>query len=426
MLRVYRGTEIETFFTRRRAARFWEEEAVEGAVRAVLEAVRQRGDRALRELSRRFDGIEPEPLRMPPEYLRSCWEALDAELQEAFEGAIARVRRFHEAQRPLHTYWEPEEGVVLGWRWSPIARVGVYVPGGRAAYPSTIWMSVVPAQVAGVPEIALVSPPDSSGRVHPLVAAVAWRLGLEEVYAVGGAQAIAALAYGTESIRAVDKIVGPGNAYVTTAKRLLFGYVGIDSLAGPSEIAVVADETARPDWVLADLLSQAEHDVRAMAVLLTPSEGLLEAVGEELRRRWPELPRRDILEEALREGGACLLVRDLEEAISLVNRLAPEHLELYTADPWSILPRIQHAGAVFLGPYTPEAVGDYWAGPSHVLPTSGTARFSSGLSVWDFLKRTSLIAYDRAAFLEAAPRVIRLAQSEGLPGHAEAMRIRLR
>jgi histidinol dehydrogenase len=213
---------------------------------------------------------------------------------------------------------------------------------------------------------------------------------------------------------------------VTTAKRLLFGYVGIDSLAGPSEIAVVADETARPDWVLADLLSQAEHDVRAMAVLLTPSEGLLEAVGEELRRRWPELPRRDILEEALREGGACLLVRDLEEAISLVNRLAPEHLELYTADPWSILPRIQHAGAVFLGPYTPEAVGDYWAGPSHVLPTSGTARFSSGLSVWDFLKRTSLIAYDRAAFLEAAPRVIRLAQSEGLPGHAEAMRIRLR
>ncbi|MCS7081580.1 MAG: histidinol dehydrogenase [Bacteroidetes bacterium] len=426
MLPIFKGSEVAAFLGRRRRRWSLQQQELRKTVEEILEAVRREGDAALRRLSRQLDGVEPQPLRMPAEYLQAAWRDLDPALQEAIDGAIARVRRFHEAQRPTSSWIEPEPGVLLGQRWTALGRVGVYAPGGKAAYPSSVWMSVIPAQVAGVLEIALASPPDpTTGRVHPLVAAVAWRLGLEEVYAVGGAQAIAALALGTDSIRAVDKIVGPGNAYVAAAKQLLYGQVGIDQIAGPSEIVVLADDTARADWVLADLLSQAEHDEQACAVLITPSEPLAQAVQRELWRRWPNLERRAILERSLRQQGACLVVEGLREAVAVSNELAPEHLQLYVADPWSVLPYVRHAGAVFLGPYSPEPIGDYWAGPSHVLPTGGSARFASGLSVWDFLKRSSVIAYDQEALARAAPFVIRLARAEGLPAHAEAVQARL-
>lgn len=406
-----------------RAATFDAE--VEAAARAVLEEVRVGGDAALLACSERFDGVRPPALRIPPGALGAALAALDPELRAILEEAAANIRRFHERQRTASWFTEDGDGVVLGQRVVPMERVGLYVPGGTAAYPSSVLMNAIPAQVAGVAEIHLVSPPRADGLPHPLVLATARLLGLEHVYAAGGAQAIAALAYGTETVPRVDKIVGPGNAYVAAAKRLVFGRVAIDSVAGPSEIVVLADETADPAFVAADLLSQAEHDARASAVLVTNSPTLAEAVQAEVDRLVPTLERRAILARALPAYGAILLTETPQEAIAATNELAPEHLEILTADPWETMTRIRHAGAIFLGPYSTEPVGDYFAGPNHVLPTGGTARYASALGVHDFVRTQSVIAYSRERLAAAGERIARFADAEGLDAHALAVRIRL-
>ena len=398
---------------------------VERATRALVEQVRAEGDAALLALTERFDGVRPERLRVPEAALRAAWGDLDAELRETLEQAARNVRRFHEGQRERSWFTEDGDGVVLGQRIVPMERVGLYVPGGTAAYPSSVIMNAVPAQVAGVDEIHVVSPPGADGLPHPLVRAAAHLLGLGEVYAVGGAQAVAALAYGTETVPKVDKVVGPGNAYVAMAKRLVYGVVDIDSLAGPSEIVVLADATAEPRFVAADLLSQAEHDARASAILVTPSRALAEAVQSEVERLVPTLERRAILEEALPRYGACVVTETLEEAVEVVNELAPEHLEIITADPWAAMTRVRHAGALFLGPHATEPVGDYFAGPNHVLPTGGTARYASALGVHDFVRRQSVIHYTAERLRRTGARIARFADAEGLGAHALAVRVRL-
>lgn len=400
-------------------------EAEREAVRAILAAVRAEGDAAVRRYTAQFDGWDGGDLRVPPEMLERAWREADPAFRAALEAAAANIRAFHERQRRTSWFEPTATGTVLGQLVRPLDRVGVYVPGGRAAYPSTVLMNVIPAQVAGVREIAVVTPPNADGRVHPSILAACHLLGVHEVYRVGGAQAVAALAYGTETIRPVDKIVGPGNVYVALAKREVFGRVGIDAVAGPSEIVVLADATADPRQVAADLLSQAEHDPLAAAVLVTTDRVLAAAVQAEVERQLADLPRAAIAREALERNGAILLAASLDEAVETVNRLAPEHLELLVADPWALLGRIRHAGAVFLGPHSPEPVGDYFAGPNHVLPTNGTARFSSGLSVHDFLKTTNVIAYSRADLVAHAASIVTLARTEGLEAHARAVLVRL-
>lgn len=400
-------------------------EAERAAVRAILAAVRAEGDAAVRRYTAQFDGWDGDDPRVPPEMLERAWREADPAFRAALEAAAANIRAFHERQRRASWFEPTATGTVLGQLVRPLDRVGVYVPGGRAAYPSTVLMNVIPAQVAGVREIAVVTPPGPDGDVHPGVLAACHLLGVSEVYRVGGAQAVAALAYGTETIRPVDKIVGPGNVYVALAKREVFGRVGIDAVAGPSEIVVLADASADPRHVAADLLSQAEHDPLGAAVLVTTDRALAEAVQAEVKRQLVDLPRAAIAREALARNGAILLAGSLDEAVETVNRLAPEHLELLVADPWALLGRIRHAGAVFLGPHSPEPVGDYFAGPNHVLPTNGTARFFSGLSVHDFLKTTNVIAYSRADLLAHAAHVVTLARAEGLEAHARAVLVRL-
>lgn len=396
-------------------------------VRAVVEEVRRHGDQAVLEFTKRFDGValEARELAVPPEEWEAALSVVPPELAEALEAAARRIEAFHRHQLPRSWWVRDEHGSLLGQQVTPLDRVGCYVPGGSAAYPSTVLMSVLPARVAGVPEIAIATPPGPDGRAHPAVLAAARLAGVREAYKVGGAQAVAALAYGTESIRAVDKVVGPGNLYVALAKRLVFGRVGIDAIAGPSEVVVVADETAEPAWAAADLLAQAEHDPLARAVCLTPVRPLAEAVQAEVARQLQVLPRRAIAAQALAQHGAVVLTRDLAEAVELANALAPEHLELLLADPFVWLGRVRHAGAVFLGPHTPEVVGDYVAGPNHILPTAGTARFASALSVEDFVKRSSIIHYSPAGLRAAWPHLARLAEAEGLSAHREAARIRL-
>jgi len=347
-------------------------------------------------------------------------------VRAALEYAADRIERYHAAAMPKSWRITDEHGSVLGQEIRPLDRVGVYVPGGRAAYPSTVLMTVVPARVAGVREIVLVTPPGSTGRIEPTVLAAARIAGVTEGYRIGGAQAIAALAYGTQSIRRVDKIVGPGNIFVALAKARVYGEVGIDMVAGPSEVLVVADATAEPDCVAADMLAQAEHDPMARAVLITDSDELIPRVGAALERQLTALPRREIAAEALRANGALIRVASLDEAVALANRLAPEHLELLVAVPAALLPRVRHAGAVFLGRHTPEVVGDYVAGPNHVLPTAGTARFASPLGTEDFVKRSSVIDYSPGGLRAAAPHLKTLTRVEGLAGHGNAAELRLR
>jgi len=397
------------------------------SVGEIVDEVRRRGDAALCEFTKRFDGVElaPEDLAVP----ESEWTtvaSLPAPLQAALGEAARRIETFHRHLLPRSWWIRDEHGSLLGQQVTPLERVGCYVPGGRAAYPSTVLMNLIPARVAGVRELVVVSPPGPDGRLEPTVLAAARLGGATELYRVGGAQAIAALAYGTATIRRVDKIVGPGNTYVALAKRLVFGAVGIDALAGPSEVVVVADRSADAAHVAADLLAQAEHDPMARAVCLTDVPALAAAVGAEVARQCPELPRATIAERAVRDHGAVVLTRDLDEAIDLANDLAPEHLELAVADPFAWLPRVRHAGAIFLGHDTPEVVGDYLAGPNHVLPTGATARFASGLSVEDFVKRSSLIHYSPAGLRAAWPHLAALTAAEGLRAHAEAARQRLR
>jgi histidinol dehydrogenase len=397
------------------------------AVDEILAAVRTRGDEAVVELTQRFDRVTvtPDGLRVTP----AEYEAAAREVGEATLGALRyaadRIETFHRAAMPRGFSMTDACGSRLGQEVRPLERVGIYVPGGRAAYPSTVLMTAVPARVAGVREIVLVSPPAADGRVNPAVLAAARIAGVTEAYRVGGAQAVAALAYGTDTIRRVDKIVGPGNIYVALAKSRVFGDVGIDMLAGPSEVVVIADEGAEAAFVAADLLAQAEHDPMARSVLLTPSATLLEAVATETARQLALLPRRDIAASALRDHGALVLTESLDEAVDVANRLAPEHLELSVAEPERLLARVRSAGAVFLGRHTPEVVGDYVAGPNHVLPTGGTARFASALSTEDFVKRLSVIQYSTRGLAEAWPHLAELSRVEGLQAHGEAARVRI-
>jgi histidinol dehydrogenase len=397
----------------------------EQTVAGILEQVRSGGDAALLELSERFDGVRPEPLRIPEEQLAEAWRATPPELQRALDLAHERVLTFHRAQMPADLSLQGPHGERLGRRWRPVERAGLYVPGGRAAYPSTVLMNAVPATVAGVERIVIVTPPGPSGEPSRAVLAAAHRAGVREVYRVGGAQAIAALAWGTESIPRVDVISGPGNLWVTLAKKAVYGQVGIDSLAGPSEVLVIADHTARPEQVAADLMAQAEHDPLAAAILITTSEELAAAVPAAIEAQLRDHPRAAITRVALNEWGLIVVAEDLAQAAALSDRFAPEHLELLVEDPESLAERIRHAGAIFLGAWSPEAVGDYLAGPNHTLPTSGTARFAGALSVETFLRHTSMIGFNRQALEATAEAVITLAESEGLHSHAESVRQRL-
>jgi histidinol dehydrogenase len=399
-------------------------EAVAG-VAAIVDEVRRHGDAALLELTKRFDGVELAGADIRVSEAEWAAAAVPADLGAALAEAARRIETFHRHQLPRSWWVRDEHGSLLGQQVTPLDRVGCYVPGGTAAYPSTVLMNVIPARVAGVREVAIVSPPGPGGRLDPTVLAAARLAGATEAYKVGGAQAVAALAYGTATIPRVDKIVGPGNLYVALAKRLVFGEVGIDMLAGPSEVVVVADGGADPRHVAADLLAQAEHDEMARAVCLTDAPALADAVAAEVARQCSRLPRAAIAGAAVRAHGAVVVTRDLDEAIEVANRLAPEHLELSVADPFAWLPAVRHAGAVFLGRHTPEVVGDYLAGPNHVLPTGATARFASGLSVEDFVKRSSLIHYTPAGLRAAWPHLARLAAAEGLQAHGEAARVRL-
>lgn len=396
-------------------------------VTEIVAAVREKGDAALLDFTQRFDRVAltaPELAVGPSEYAAAERAVGEATLR-SLRYAAGRIERFHRECAPRSWRMKDDNGSHLGQEVRPLDRVAVYVPGGRAAYPSTVLMTVVPARVAGVREIVLVSPPSADRSLNVAVLAAARIAGVTEAYRVGGAQAIAALAYGTETIRRVDKIVGPGNIYVALAKAQVFGDVGIDMVAGPSEVLVVADDTADAAFVAADLLAQAEHDPMARAVLLTPSSALRDAVAAELGRQLAELPRREIAGAALASHGALVLTASLEEAVDLANGLAPEHLELQVADPEGLLARVRHAGAVFLGRHTPEVVGDYVAGPNHVLPTGGTARFSSALSTEDFVTRLSVIKYSPEGLAEAGPHVGLLSRVEGLDGHGAAAAIRI-
>ena len=384
---------------------------VAGRVRGILAAVAADGDRALCELSARFDGFSCDAagLRVPDADLAAALAAIDGETRAALELAAARIRAFHEGQTPQDRFYEDAAGVRLGERWTAIEAVGLYVPGGLASYPSSVLMNAIPARVAGVARLVM-TVPAPGGRLNPLVLAAAALAGVDAVYRIGGAQAIAALAYGTETVPAVDKIVGPGNAYVAEAKRQVFGRVGIDTIAGPSEVLILADGANDPRWIAADLLAQAEHGTDAQAVLVTDDEAFAAAVEDAVAATLETLGRADIARKSWDDYGAIILVADLcADAPPLVDRLAPEHLELAVAEPDALLARIRHAGAVFLGRHTPEAVGDYVAGPSHVLPTGRSARFAGGLSVLDFMKRTTLIGCDAAALARIGPAAVRLA-----------------
>lgn len=394
-------------------------------VGSIVDDVRARGDRALVDYAKRFDGVDLETseLRIGEPQLRRLAENVDQRLVQALREAIRNVRIFHERQLEQSWTMQPVDGVQIGQRITALERVGVYVPGGTAAYPSSIIMNVVPAQVAGVDRIVVITPPRTLSE-NPVVAAALLELKVTEVYATGGAQAIAALAFGTESVPRVDKITGPGNKYVAAAKKLVFGVVGIDAIAGPTEVVIIADETARADLIAADLLAQAEHGPDASAVLLTTSERLATNVAREVTRQTESLPRHEIVNASLRDYGAIIVCESLPAACSLANELAPEHVELVTTDDEATAAQLRHAGAIFLGGYTPEAVGDYIAGPNHVLPTGRTARFSSALGVYDFVKRTSLLRYSREALESVTDSVELLAGSEGLAGHARSVSIR--
>jgi histidinol dehydrogenase len=402
------------------------ESDVDAAVSDILAAVRDGGDTAVVELTRRFDQVDLKAagMRFTAAEIAGAAEKCDRDTIVALETAADRIEAFHSRQLPGPVEFTDAEGVRLGARWTPIAAAGLYVPGGLAAYPSSVLMNAVPARVAGVDRIVMVVP-TPKGEINPLVLAAAHIAGVTEIYRIGGAQAVGALAFGTESIAPVDKIVGPGNAYVAAAKRQVFGTVGIDLIAGPSEILVVADADNRPDWIAADLLSQAEHDETAQSILITDNADFAERVERAVDDVLRTLDRKDIAGASWRDFGAVIVVGDLDQAAGIVDRIAPEHLELAVADPDALASKIRHAGAIFLGRNTPEAIGDYVAGPNHVLPTSGSARFSSGLGVLDFMKRTSMVACDAAALDSIGPAAVTLAKAEGLGAHALSVSIRL-
>jgi histidinol dehydrogenase len=399
---------------------------VEQAVRAIIADVAARGDAALIELARTFDRVDLDMIgmRVTPAELDAAAGACERAALDALSLARDRIETYHRRQLPKDDSWTDPLGVQLGHRWTAIEAVGLYVPGGTAAYPSSVLMNAVPAKVAGCPRIVMVVPaPD--GKLNPLVLAAAKLAGVDEIYRIGGAQAVAALAYGTQTIAAVAKIVGPGNAYVAAAKRLVFGRVGIDMIAGPSEVLIIADRDANPEWVAADLLAQAEHDTAAQAILITDDAALAEAVERAVEGQLKTLPRGAVAGASWREFGAVILVGALDDAVALTDAIAPEHLEIETRDPERLAAKIRNAGAIFLGSHTPEAIGDYVAGSNHVLPTARSARFSSGLSVLDFMKRTSILRLDADALAKLGPAAMALGQAEGLDAHARSVAVRL-
>lgn len=399
---------------------------VDDVVAGIIADVRARGDAAVIALTERFDGmtLTPETLAISPREVAEAVEKVPAAERAALEQAAARIRAYHERQRPEDAQWTDETGAQLGWRWTPVSAAGLYVPGGLASYPSSVLMNAIPAKVAGV-ERLVITVPTPGGVLNPLVLLAAQISGVTEIYRIGGAQAIAALAYGTDTIEPVDKITGPGNAYVAAAKRRVFGQVGIDMIAGPSEILVIADKDNDPDWIALDLLSQAEHDESAQSILITTDAAFGQAVAAAVDKRLETLERRAIAGPSWRDFGAIVTVRDLDEAAKLTNRIAPEHLELCVADPEALAAKIPHAGAIFLGQWTPEAIGDYVGGPNHVLPTARSARFSSGLSVLDFMKRTTMARMSPGALAAIGPAAETLAKSESLEAHGLSVRARL-
>ena len=421
-----RAAGFETAFAALLGAKREEAQEVDDTVAAIIADVRARGDAALIELTTRFDRLDltPATLALSPDEIAAACAAVSAEDRGALETAAERIRAYHVRQRPEDAQWTDPEGATLGWRWGPVASAGLYVPGGLASYPSSVLMNAIPAHVAGVERLVICAPMPE-GRINPLVVLAARLAGVEVIYRIGGAQAIAAMAYGTESIAPVDKITGPGNAWVAAAKRRVFGRVGIDMIAGPSEILVIGDGSGDADWIALDLLSQAEHDESAQAILITTSPAEAEAVTAAVERHLAGLERRAIAGESWRRYGAVIVARDLAEAAALSDRIAPEHLELCVDDPEALLPKIRHAGAVFLGHWTPEAIGDYVGGPNHVLPTARSARFSSGLSVLDFMKRTTIARMTPGALAAIGPAAERLAQAEGLQAHGLSVRARL-
>ncbi|MCC7167833.1 MAG: histidinol dehydrogenase [Rhodospirillales bacterium] len=420
------SADFEAAFQALLAAKRETDADVSAAAQAIIDEVRAKGDSALIALTKRFDRLEltPATLRVAPSRLEAAIGQCGNDTLAALDLAAQRIRAFHEAQKPTDLAFTDAQGVRLGLRWRPLESVGLYVPGGTAAYPSSVLMNAIPAKVAGVERLAMVVPaPD--GQLNPLVLAAARLAQVDEIFTIGGAQAVAALAYGTQTIRPVDKIVGPGNAYVAAAKRLVFGQVGIDMIAGPSEILVVADAANNPDWIAADLMSQAEHDTAAQAILITDDRAFAAKVGQAVEALLDRLPRAEIARASWQAHGALIVVDHLDQALALIDRVAPEHLELALPDPDRLASRVRHAGAIFLGRHTPEAVGDYVGGPNHVLPTARSARFSSGLGVVDFLKRTTLLGCDATAIRAIGPAAVTLAKAEGLDAHALSVALRL-
>ena len=403
-----------------------ESAGIRESVEKIIAAVQDRGDEAVREMTEKFDGIRLDSFLVSSAEIDAAVQTVGPEFMTVLEEARDNIKAYHERQ--VQETWIDtfRDGVRLGAQYTPIQRVGVYVPGGTAAYPSTVLMDTIPAHVAGVPSIAVFTPPSKDGSVNPYILAAAHVAGATEIYKVGGAQSIAAAAYGTESIPPVFKIVGPGNAYVAMAKQLVFGVVGIDMIAGPSEVGVLADETANAEWVAADLLAQAEHDRRAAVFLVTTSADFASAVEAEVLKQAAELPRQEIIMQSVTDYGKIFIAKDRRQAIEVMNLIAPEHLEIDFAEPEKYVAAIKNAGAIFMGAYTPEPIGDYFAGPNHTLPTMGTAAFSSPLGVYDFVKRSSLLQYDRQAFEKIADKVIRFANVEGLQAHGKAVERRLK
>lgn len=400
--------------------------AYEKDVAKILEDVKRKGDEALFGYTARFDGahLDAETVRVTEQEIQEAYDQVDEELLGIIRRALHNIRTYHEKQRQNSWFDSRPDGTILGQKVTALARVGVYVPGGKAAYPSSVLMNIAPAKAAGVDEIIMVTPPDKNGKVTPTTLVAAKEAGADVVYKIGGAQAIGALAYGTKSIPKVDKIVGPGNIYVALAKKAVYGHVSIDAIAGPSEILVIADDSANPSYVAADLLSQAEHDELASAILVTTSEELADAVSKEVDRFTAQLSRKEIIQKSLDNYGYILIAESMDEAISIANEIASEHLEIQTKNPYDVMTKIRNAGAIFIGEYSSEPLGDYFAGPNHVLPTNGTAKFFSPLSVDDFIKKSSIIAYSKEALEPLHEDIIRFAEAEKLTAHANSIRVR--
>lgn len=423
MINIIKPEENKSFFNKLINRNQLEYEDVNTRVEKILHNVRQNRDDALREYTEEFDGILLEEFLVSKEEIDRALEGIDKELKEDLIKAKVNIENYHRKQLK-ESYFIREDDITLGQLVRPIEKVGIYIPGGKAAYPSTVLMNAIPAKIAGVNEIIMITPPNSEGKIKDSILVAAAISGVDKIFKIGGAQGIGALAYGTESIPKVNKITGPGNIYVAMAKKQVSGYVGIDMIAGPSEIMIIADKYANPKYIAADLLSQAEHDDMAASILVTDWEPLADKVLAELELQIKSLGRNEIIEKSLTNYGAIIITNSLDESIAIANKIAPEHLEILTKDPFSIYESIKNAGAIFLGEYSPEPLGDYFAGPNHTLPTSSTARFSSPLSVDDFIKKTSLIYYGKEALMKSKDSIIRIAEEEGLTGHANSIKIR--